>query len=115
MSLDPASLEIIVRRVVAEQFNVHVDSVTRATRFIEDLAADSLDVAEVWGTIASEGPHGMNDDSLDTTERMMKFESEFAEGKTRSIRTVGDLIDFILGDDDGSPGIGAKLKRPPGQ
>jgi acyl carrier protein len=63
--------------IVVEQLGVSRDQVTEATSFVDDLGADSLDVAELTMEIEDEFDLNIPDDE---------------EG----IRTVGNAIDYIL-------------------
>lgn len=72
-------LEILERAkaIVVEQLFVEPDLVIEAASFIDDLGADSLDMAEL----------------------AIKFEQEFgiqiSDEAAESIRTVGDAVKFI--------------------
>jgi acyl carrier protein len=72
-------LEIVerARAIVVEQLFVEPDQVIEAASFIDDLGADSLDMAEL----------------------AIKFEQEFgvqiSDEAAESIRTVGDVVKFI--------------------
>jgi acyl carrier protein len=72
-------LEIVERAkaIVVEQLFVEPDLVIEAASFIDDLGADSLDMAEL----------------------AIKFEQEFgvqiSDEAAESIRTVGDAVKFI--------------------
>ncbi|MFH0910302.1 MAG: acyl carrier protein [Planctomycetota bacterium] len=63
--------------IVVEQLGVGREQVTEATSFVDDLGADSLDVAELTMEIEDEFDLNIPDDE---------------EG----IRTVGNAIDYIL-------------------
>ena len=71
------SIEEQVINVVAEQLAVDKEKITRATSFVNDLGADSLD----------------------TVELIMELEEEFdlmiPESAAEQIQTVGQAIDFI--------------------
>lgn len=70
-------IETKVIDIVAQQLGADKAKITRATHFIEDLNADSLD----------------------TVELVMEFEDEFdtsiPDEQAEKIRTVGQAIDFI--------------------
>lgn len=70
-------IESKVIDIVAEQMNAEREKITRDTRFVEDLNADSLD----------------------TVELVMEFEDEFEtripDEEAEKIKTVGGAIDFI--------------------
>jgi acyl carrier protein len=71
------STEEKVIGIVAEQLSVPKEEITRASSFVDDLKADSLDVVEL----------------------VMEFEDEFEitipDEDYEKIRTVGDAIDYI--------------------
>lgn len=76
--LDPKEIEQKVLDIVVEQLDVSRDQVTLATRFVEDLGADSLDQAEL----------------------VMEFEDEFdldIPEDEEGIRTVGNAVTYIQG------------------
>src|SRR5690349_22491935 len=89
---DDASIEARVFRLVAEQFGCDPQEITRATRFIEDLNADSLDTVELIMALEDE------------------VEESIADKIAEQCKTVGDLIDYL---GEGGAGTPAKLKRPP--
>ena len=63
--------------IVAEQLDIKKDQVKLATKFVEDLGADSLDIAELT----------------------MEFEDEFGldiPEDQENIRTVGDAVKYIV-------------------
>ena len=70
-------IEAKVIEIVAEQMGADKDAITRNTRFVEDLNADSLD----------------------TVELVMEFEDEFEtnipDEEAEKILTVGNAIEFI--------------------
>ncbi|MFH1321690.1 MAG: acyl carrier protein [Bacteroidota bacterium] len=68
----------IIRSIIADKFDIDEIQVTRDTRFIEDFGADSLDLVELT----------------------LEFENEFKfpipdEDDAESIKTVGEMIDYI--------------------
>lgn len=71
------SVEEKVIGIVSEQMNVDKSQVTRATSFVNDLGADSLD----------------------TVELVMEFEDEFGldipDDDAEKIQTVGEAIAYI--------------------
>ena len=74
--MDPKQIEQKVVDVVVEQLDVSRDQVTMATKFVDDLGADSLDIAELT----------------------MEFEDEFdldIPESEEAIRTVGDAVKYI--------------------
>lgn len=66
-----------VRKVVAEVLNLPEESITRDSRFIEDLHADSFDLLSLM--------MGLEDE----------FEREISEGQAQTLETVGATVDFI--------------------
>ena len=64
--------------LVAEQFNVDVDTVTMETSFSDDLNADSVDIVDL--SMALEEEFGIE---------------ELGEEEASSISTVGDLVRFL--------------------
>jgi acyl carrier protein len=71
-------IEAKVIDIVAEQMGVEKGTISRATSFVNDLNADSLD----------------------TVELVMEFEDEFEtsipDDKAEQIKTVGEAIKFIV-------------------
>ena len=66
-----------VKAILAEQFDVEVDSITAETTIQDDLGADSLDVVDLLMSIEDE------------------FEVEVPDDEIENIKTVGNLVDFI--------------------
>ncbi|MFZ7121171.1 MAG: acyl carrier protein [Eubacteriaceae bacterium] len=66
-----------VKKIILEQIDVQDNEITLKTDFIEDLGADSLDVAEL----------------------IMSFEEEFnieiSDDDIEKIRTVGDIVEYF--------------------
>ena len=75
--MDMAELETKVVKIVAEKLSIDEKSVTVASRFQEDLGADSLDVVEL----------------------LMEIEEEFgvsiSDEDSEKLVTVGDAVRFI--------------------
>ena len=67
-----------IRDLVAKQFVVDADTLSRDTSFTDDLNADSLDVVELSMTI----------------EEMFDL-GEISEDVLKSISTIGDLVDYV--------------------
>lgn len=64
--------------LIAEQFNVDVDSITMETSFLDDLNADSVDIVDLSMVLEEE------------------FDiDELEEEEAASIKTVGDLVRFL--------------------
>ncbi len=66
-----------IRSILAEQFSEDEDSITMSTDLAEDLGADSLDFADVLMAIEDE------------------FEVEVLDEDLESIKTVGDIVEYI--------------------
>ena len=66
-----------IKAILAEQFSEDEDSITMATDLTEDLGADSLDLADVLMAIEDE------------------FEVEVQDEDIESIKTVGDIVEYI--------------------
>ena len=66
--------------MVADQFGVEKETLSRETSFADDLCADSLDVVELSMTIEEEFSLG-----------------EIAEDDLKKIATIGDLVDYVEG------------------
>jgi acyl carrier protein len=64
--------------LVAEQFAVDSDSLSRSTAFVDTLGADSLDIVELTMSVEEEF-------SL----------PEVPEEELQKILTIGDLIDYV--------------------
>lgn len=75
--MTPAEVEQKVIGIVCKQLNVPKEKVSRATSFVNDLGADSLD----------------------TVELVMDFEDEFdiniPEEDAEKIKTVGEAIGYV--------------------
>ena len=75
--LDAQQLEAKLIKVVAEKLNIEAKNVSAASRFQEDLGADSLDIVEL----------------------LMEIENEFgvsiSDDESEKLKTVGDAIQFI--------------------
>ncbi len=66
-----------IRTILAEQFSEDEKSITLSTNLTEDLGADSLDLADVLMAIEDE------------------FEVEVLDEDIESIKTVGDIVEYI--------------------
>ena len=66
--------------LIAEQFNVDVDSITMDTSFEDDLNADSVDIVDL--SMALEEEFGID---------------ELSEDEASGISTVGDLVRLLQG------------------
>ena len=67
-----------IRELIALQFAIEIDAVTRELSFLDDLSADSLDIVEL--TMAMEEEFSI---------------PEVPEEDLREIFTVGDLVDYV--------------------
>ena len=72
-----SSIEERVVEIVSENLGVSKDSITRQTRFIEDIGADSLDIVELVMELEEE------------------FEITIPDEQAEKIKTVGEAIDYI--------------------
>lgn len=64
--------------LIAEQFNIDVDSITMETSFFDDLNADSVDIVDLSMVLEEE------------------FDiDELEEEEAASIKTVGDLVRYL--------------------
>ena len=67
-----------LRKMIAEQFALDPETITRDTSFFDDLGADSLDAVELVMAVEAE------------------FDiSELPEEDLRQLVTVGDVVDYI--------------------
>ena len=66
-----------VKGIIVEQLGVTDTSVTQDASFIDDLGADSLDIAELIMALEEE------------------FDTEIPDSDAEKIVTVGDVVDYI--------------------
>ena len=66
-----------VKAILSEQFSYNEEEITPETRLIEDLGADSLDVAELLQSIEDE------------------FDFEVMEESIENMHTVEDIVKYI--------------------
>ena len=71
------SVEERVIEIVCENLGVNKEQVTRSTRFIEDIGADSLDIVELVMELEEE------------------FEITIPDDQAEKIKTVGEAIEYI--------------------
>ena len=71
------SSEEKVRGIIVEQLGVNADQVTRESKMIEDLGADSLDAVELVMAVEEE------------------FELEVPDDQAEKLIAVGDVIDYV--------------------
>ena len=71
MSLDK------VKKLLAEQLNIGVDTISENSRVIEDLGADSLDVVEMLMVLEDE------------------FNVTVSDEESLKLKTVGDIVKLI--------------------
>lgn len=75
--MDTKELELKLVKIVAEKLNIEEKNVSAASRFQEDLGADSLDIVEL----------------------LMEIEEEFgvniSDDESERLKTVGDAVKFI--------------------
>ena len=66
-----------MKQILAEQLDADIDSITLETDIADDLGADSLDVVEMLMSIEDE------------------FEVEIPDEQIESLKTVGNVVDYI--------------------
>lgn len=66
-----------LKTIVVDQLGVDAENVTMAATFVDDLAADSLDIVELVMTIEEE------------------FDLEIPDSDAEKIVTVGDVVKYI--------------------
>ncbi len=66
-----------IQKELADYFEIDPATVTRDTRFVEDLGADSLALMELMFSLETETGKTMDDDVME------------------KVKTVGDLCDYI--------------------
>lgn len=66
-----------IQKIIAEEMNLNVDEVKPESRFVEDLAADSLDVIQIVLKLEEE------------------FDIEIPDDAVEQISTVQDAVDQI--------------------
>jgi acyl carrier protein len=72
------SVEKEVINIIVEQLGLAPEAVSRSKSFVEDLNADSLDITELVMTIEEH------------------FGVEIPQDQAELMRTVGDLVDFVV-------------------
>ncbi len=77
MASDHDRIEQRVIEIVCENLGVNKEQVTRNTKFIEDIGADSLDIVELIMELEEE------------------FEITIPDDQAEKIKTVGEAIDYI--------------------
>ncbi len=66
-----------MKQILADQLDADIDSITMETDIQDDLGADSLDVVEMLMSIEDE------------------FEIEIPDEKIESLKTVGQVVEYI--------------------
>jgi acyl carrier protein len=66
-----------IRSILSEQLDIEEDNITMESNIAEDLGADSMDVVDLIMSIEDE------------------FEIEVPDDKIESIKTVGDVVNYI--------------------
>ena len=66
-----------LKTIVVDQFGVNEENVTMEATFVDDLAADSLDIVELVMTIEEE------------------FDLEIPDSDAEKIVTIGDVVKYI--------------------
>lgn len=75
--MDSKTVEAKVIKIVAEKLNIEEKTVSAASRFQEDLGADSLDIVELLMEIEEE------------------FGTSISDEESERLKTVGDAVKFI--------------------
>lgn len=75
--MDSKQVEAKVIKIVSEKLNIEEKNVSTASRFQEDLGADSLDIVELL---------------MDIEEQ---FGVSISDTESEQLRTVGDAVRFI--------------------
>ncbi|MBI23670.1 MAG: acyl carrier protein [Roseibacillus sp.] len=75
--LSDSKTEEKVRGIIVEQLGVNADQVTRESKMIEDLGADSLDAVELVMAVEEE------------------FGIEVPDDQAEKLVAVGDIIDYV--------------------
>ncbi|MBM3382627.1 MAG: acyl carrier protein [Proteobacteria bacterium] len=75
--MDSKTVEAKVIKIVAEKLNIEEKNVSAASRFQEDLGADSLDIVELLMEIEEE------------------FGTSISDEESERLKTVGDAVKFI--------------------
>ena len=68
-----------IKAIIVEQLGVEEGNVTKEALFIDDLGADSLDIVELIMALEEE------------------FDSEIPDSEAEKIKTVGDVVVYIVG------------------
>jgi acyl carrier protein len=76
--MDEKEIEKEIVDIVVEQLGIDAEDVTRDKSFVEDLNADSLDLTELIMTFEE------------------KLNIEISEIEASSLKTVGNVIDYII-------------------
>ncbi len=63
--------------IIANQFDVEKDTLSRETGFVDDLKADSLDVVELIMALEDE------------------FGIEVPDEQLENVKTIGDVVDYL--------------------
>ena len=66
-----------VKGIIVDQLGVNEENVTMEATFVDDLAADSLDIVELIMALEEE------------------FDTEIPDADAEKIVTVGDVVDYI--------------------
>ncbi len=66
-----------VKKLIVENLGAEEEAVTKEASFIDDLAADSLDIVELIMSLEEE------------------FDLEIPDTEAENIKTVGDVVDYI--------------------
>jgi acyl carrier protein len=75
----------LVRAHLADELGIESSNITEATRFKEDLEADSLDLVEL------------------VMELEDRYGIRISEEQAERIKTIGQAVDFVVGNGSASP------------
>ncbi len=78
-----------IKAILSEQFDVEEDSISLETNLIDDLGADSLDVADLLASIEDE------------------FEIEVPDEAIENMHTVNDVVEYISNNTNGTIDLNA--------
>jgi len=73
-----------VRDIIVEQIGISESAVTPETSLVDDIGADSLDIFQIVSNLEEE------------------FNIEFAQDSVEVMKTVGDVVEYINANENGS-------------
>ena len=72
-----SSIEKSVKEIIAKQFDLDVSSLTLQTDIAKDVAADSLDVVDLVGTLEEE------------------FNLKIPDSEIQNMKTINDIVTYV--------------------